>query len=66
MVLPFLVLWHMLLLLTLSLHKQVLVSIGSVVSVLSSPVKIYDNKFFNGMFDVELPKFRTDLERIYG
>jgi len=56
----------MLLLLTLSLHKQGSVSTGFVVSVLSYPVKIYDDKFFNRMFDIELPKFRADLERIYG
>jgi hypothetical protein len=35
----------MLLLLTLSLHKQVSISIGSIVPVLSSPIKIYDDKF---------------------
>jgi len=46
--------------------QQVLVSHASVVPVLSSPVKIYDDEFFNHMFDLELLKFRVDLERIYG
>jgi len=66
MVLLFLVLCHMLLLLTLSSHKQISVFTSSVVPVLSYFVKIYDDKFFNHMFDPELPKFRAALEMIYG
>jgi len=66
MVLLFLVLCHMLLLLTLSLHKQILVFTSSVVPGLSSFVKIYDGNFFNHMFDPELPKFRAALWWIYG
>jgi hypothetical protein len=46
--------------------QQVLVSTGFVVLVLSSFVKMYDSEFFNCMFDLELPKFIMDLERIYG
>jgi hypothetical protein len=48
------------------LTQQVLVSTCSIVSVLSSFVKIYDNEFFNCMFDLEFFKFRVYLERIYG
>jgi len=48
------------------LTQQVLVFIGFDVLVLNSHVKIYDNEFLNRMFDLELPKFRADLERIYG
>jgi hypothetical protein len=46
--------------------QEVSVFTGFVVLVLSSHVKIYDNEFFNCMFDLELLKFRTDLGRIYG
>jgi hypothetical protein len=56
----------MLLFLTLSLHKEVSISSRFDVPVLSYRVKIYDDKFFNRMFDLELPMFRIDLERIYG
>jgi len=56
----------MLLLLTLSLHKQISVFTSSVVPVLSSFVKIYDDKFFNHVFDPEVPKFRVALKRICG
>ncbi len=66
MVLLLLVLRHMLLFLTLSLHKQVSVSTCFVVPVLSYPMKIYDKKSLNCMFDLELLKFKADLERIYG
>jgi len=64
MVFLFLVLRHMLLLLTLALHKQVLVSTGSVVLVLNYLMKIYDKKSFNCMFDLELQKFKVDLEKM--
>jgi len=29
-------------------------------------MKIYDDEFFNHMFDLELLNFRANLERIYG
>jgi hypothetical protein len=48
------------------LTRQVSISTCFIVLVLSSLVKIYDDEFFNHMFDLELPKFWTDLERIYG
>jgi hypothetical protein len=48
------------------LTQQVSISIGSIVPVLSSRMKIYDDEFFDHMFDLELLKFRVDLERIYG
>ncbi len=48
------------------LTQQVSISIGSIVPVLSSRMKIYDHEFFDHMFDLELLKFRVDLERIYG
>ncbi len=66
LLLLFLVLCHMLLLLTLSLHKQVSVSNSYVVLVLNYFAKVYDDKFFNRMFDLELSKLKADLERIYG
>jgi hypothetical protein len=46
--------------------QEVSVSTDFVVLILSSPMKIYDDEFLNCMFDLELLKFRTDLERIYG
>jgi hypothetical protein len=58
------VLCDMLLLLRQS--KQVSISTRSVVPVLSYLVKIYEDKFFNRMFDLEFPKFRVNLERVYG
>jgi hypothetical protein len=48
------------------LTQQVSFSTCSIISVLSSFVKIYDNEFFSCMFDLEFLKFIVDLERIYG
>ncbi len=48
------------------LTQQVLIYIGYIVMFLNFPMKIYDNQFFNHMFDFELPKFRADFERIHG
>jgi hypothetical protein len=46
--------------------QEVSIFTGFVVMVLSFHVKIFDNEFFNRMFDLELLKFRADLQRIYG
>ncbi len=46
--------------------QEVSISTDFVVLILSSPMKIYDDEFFKCMFDLELLKFKTDLERIYG